>query len=352
MNAREEAGNISRQLQAHRPIKWLLTGGVRRRTKILEWLKYYGVDANRVMNNTYLLTKRRFMGGPIKNPQTSCEYCKVIDAAYRQASTPKEKRRALARFKLHKRALHRNPPSKMRVKMARVSGKLAYKLYKHFKTSGVPQFVWKRVPASIKPYVKVILEANNVKILKVLFVLVCLGGVARADTALIQLGPDGRPLALTIPGNTTVPDTTTVSQVQIVTSTPTPAPAASPTDVGTLPPVFPQSYIYFTIPSPVGPVNLVTPWSAAIAAEGYDFIGKEAITQGYVPLVQYKKVTGVFGAGINGRGEGAPLAGALIDLAAVPLTASADLHFIVSGGYNFNEKHALAIFSGSVQFLK
>lgn len=166
---------------------------------------------------------------------------------------------------------------------------------------------------------------------------------AWADTALVQLGPDGRPLVLPIPGNATPP------VVTIAPNPPTPPTAKSATDVGTLPPAWPQGYTYVTLP---GRINLVTPWSAAILAEGYDFVGKEEISQGYVPLVQWWKLTGVIGAGINGKGEGSPMGGAIVDLATVPVSNTVDFHVAVTGGYNLNEKHALAVLSGSVQFLK
>lgn len=169
MNAREEATKIYNKLRPHLLMgPFQIKGGQKRRSEILGWLKYYGADGKKQYSTSghwYIFEKKRSMGGTIKNPQQICEYCRLIDAEYRKARTPKEKRRALARFKLHKRALHKNPPSKTRIKIARVAYKLAFKLYKHFKTSGVPRYVTNRIPSSVKPYVLDILAFNGVPIL-------------------------------------------------------------------------------------------------------------------------------------------------------------------------------------------
>jgi len=171
-----------------------------------------------------------------------------------------------------------------------------------------------------------------------------------ADTALIQVDPaTGRPIVVPIPNAEPPVVSTEPTPVKIVPSVPPPPVPAAPTDTGTLPPVWPVSYVYFTLP---GGINLVTPWSAAIAAEGYDFIGHESITQGYVPLAQFWKITALLGAGINGRGEASPMGGGMVDLAHVPVSPMADFHLALTGGYNVNAKHALAVLSGSVQFLK
>lgn len=132
-----------------------------------------------------------------------------------------------------------------------------------------------------------------------------------------------------------------------------PVPVTSAVQVASLPNPWPNGYIYYSVPAgPLGAVNLITPWSAAILAEGYDFIGHESITQGYVPLGQIWKITAVLGGGINGRGEGSPMGGGILDIVNATLSPNADFHLAVTGGYNLNEKHALAVLSGSVQFLK
>ncbi len=169
-----------------------------------------------------------------------------------------------------------------------------------------------------------------------------------ADTALIQIGEDGRPLVLPIP-SPPAPVSATPTPVQIVPTPPPPPTAKAVTDTGTLPPLESPGYIYYTLP---GGLHLVTPWSAGIVAEGYDFIGKESITQGFLPLASFWKVTGVMGGGINPRGEGSPMGGAIVNLANVKLSPDADFHVAITGGYNFNAKHALAVVSGSVKFLK
>lgn len=173
-------------------------------------------------------------------------------------------------------------------------------------------------------------------------------------SAVVTEGEDGRFYATIVPG-------TANSRVMI----PSAMPAAnavieanntgpdSVLDTGSLPPLKSPGYIYYTVPiGALGSLNLVTPWSAAILAEGYDFVGEEAITQGFVPLFSFWKVTGVIGGGINGRGEGSPMGGAIINLVNANLGPAADFNVALTGGYNLNAGHALAVLSGSVQFLK
>ncbi len=180
-------------------------------------------------------------------------------------------------------------------------------------------------------------------------ILLLLCSVGYADTALIQVGPDGRPYVLPIPSTEPAVGSSTPTPVQVVPTPPAPPTAKSVTDIGSLPPLESPGYIYYTLP---GDFNLITPWSAAIVAEGYDFIGKESITQGFVPLASWWKVTGVIGGGINGKAEGSPMGGAIVNLANVKLGPQADFNIAITGGYNFNAKHALAVASGSVKFLK
>lgn len=167
MNAREIAGKIYVKLENHKKTLWDTSRyGSRQRKKIMVWLKHYGADAESYSQSHYILTKKRSMGGPIKNPAGGkpCEYCRLLHNLY-QRSSGKEKRRVLARFRMHRRALHTNPPDKRRLKIARVAVKLAWKLYKHFKEEGVPAFVMNRVPAEVRPYVEDILRYNGVKVL-------------------------------------------------------------------------------------------------------------------------------------------------------------------------------------------
>lgn len=187
---------------------------------------------------------------------------------------------------------------------------------------------------------------------KALFLLAIIGAIApvRADTALIQVGPDGRPYVLPIPTplaekeTTQLPPMPEASSIQTANTAP-----ASVTDVGSLPPLENPGYIYYTLP---GGLNLVTPWSAAILAVGWDFIGKEEITQGFLPLATWWKVTGVIGGGINPQGEGSPMGGAIVNLVNAKINPTTDFNVAITGGYNFNAKHALAVASGSVKFLK
>lgn len=176
---------------------------------------------------------------------------------------------------------------------------------------------------------------------------ILIGSICFADTALIQLGPDGRPIALPI--SSQQPEASSPALVTIAPAPLAPSTAKSITDTGSLPPLESPGYIYYTVP---GGINLVTPWSAAIIAAGYDFVGHEGITQGFLPLASWWKITGVFGGGINGKGEGSPMGGAIINLVNANLSPTADFNVAITGGYNFNAKHALAVASGSVKFLK
>lgn len=179
------------------------------------------------------------------------------------------------------------------------------------------------------------------KFLAILFIC----SVAHGDVACVQKGDDGRMYVSQV---INIPDAQPEMPAAAIT---TPSNNAGPslTYTGSLPPLENPGYIYYTLP---GGLNLVTPWSAAILAEGYDFIGKESITQGFLPLATWWKVTSVFGAGINGKGEGSPMGGAIVNLANVKLSEQADFNIAITGGYNFNAKHALAVASGSVKFIK
>lgn len=184
--------------------------------------------------------------------------------------------------------------------------------------------------------------------MKMLLALLLLPSISFAGPACMQQGEDGRMYvaeAVNIPDNVTeMPVATTITPLSN-------DPSFSYT--GSLPPLNAPGYIYYTVPiGTTGGLNLVTPWSAAILAEGYDFIGKESITQGFVPLFAFWKITGVIGAGINGKGEGSPMGGAIMNLAQVKLSETTDFNIAITGGYNFNADHALAVLSGSVQFLK
>lgn len=148
-----------------------------------------------------------------------------------------------------------------------------------------------------------------------------------ADMALIEVGPDGRPVA-----------------VPIASSSPTVA----------APPIWPQGNIYYTLK---GGINFVTPWSAAIIAAGHDFIGDDTIYQGYLPLVTWWKITGVLGGGVGSDNRGSPLGGGILSLVNTALSPNATLNVAATVGYNFNGspvngKNAMAVLSASVQFLK
>jgi hypothetical protein len=182
--------------------------------------------------------------------------------------------------------------------------------------------------------------------MKKLLLLFFLTPISHADIACMQQGADGR---MYVAETVNIPSQPPENEAPAVISF-TPGQATmSFTTIGSLPPAETPGYIYYTLP---GGLKLITPWSAGILAEGYDFIGHEGITQGYFPLAQFWKITGVFGGGINGRGEGSPMGGAIIDLARVPVSDKIDFHVALTGGYNFNAHHALAVLSGSVQFLK
>jgi hypothetical protein len=110
---------------------------------------------------------------------------------------------------------------------------------------------------------------------------------------------------------------------------------------------WPNGKIYYTVP---GGINLVVPWSAAIAGGGYDFVSREELTTGYVPLGQYSRLTAVLGGGLNTKGQGSPLAGAMFTVAQGEV-AQIPLVVILSGGYNINAGHALAVLSLNAKIL-
>lgn len=80
--------------------------------------------------------------------------------------TAKERRHERARLKIHFKTVHKNPASSRRIKIARIAVKLAYRLYQKFKDDGVPQYIIDKIPAEIRPYVVMTLEASNVKVVK------------------------------------------------------------------------------------------------------------------------------------------------------------------------------------------
>lgn len=170
-------------------------------------------------------------------------------------------------------------------------------------------------------------------------VLVCLAGSLGADQAGIILGEDGKAYVVPIGDvQTTPPDKPAVDSALKIASLPNP---------------WPQGYIYYTLPAgPLGSIDFITPWSAAILAQGYDFIGHQSLTQGYVPLGQIWKITMVVGGGVNAQGEGSPLGGGILNIVNAKLAPEADFHVAVTGGYNVNQRQAMAVLSGSVQFLK
>lgn len=157
-----------------------------------------------------------------------------------------------------------------------------------------------------------------------------------ADTvpAGIMIGNDGKPYTVPVV-QVTQPSSTTVT---------------SPTQVASLENPWPNGYIYYTVPGLN--LNLVTPWSAAILAYGYDYIEKQSLAQGYVPLANWWKLTAIAGGGINTDKKGFPLAGGMLNLVNATISNTAEFHIIVTGGYDFNRNQALAILSPSVQFLK
>lgn len=96
-----------------------------------------------------------------RNPQRICEYCKLLARKYAFSTGRAEKRRTLARFKLHKKAVHTNPPPKKRLQAAMA---IARKIHAHFKNKGVPAFVMRAVPDNYRSIVTQILKVNGVPV--------------------------------------------------------------------------------------------------------------------------------------------------------------------------------------------
>jgi hypothetical protein len=103
----------------------------------------------------------------VPNPQRICEYCRLLAHKYSFATSREEKRRILARFKLHKKAMHgaiKNPlSSKTKRRAARIAGKLAYRIWRSVKTKGYAIPVPKRTPKIVKKYLRIALSANGIK---------------------------------------------------------------------------------------------------------------------------------------------------------------------------------------------
>lgn len=101
----------------------------------------------------------------MKKNTSVCDYCRLLQGVY-QRSDSAGKRRALIRFKLHRRKLHKNPEDPNRVRIAKAAWRITYALYKRFKNTGVPEFVINRIPADIRPYVIYGLKLNEIKVIK------------------------------------------------------------------------------------------------------------------------------------------------------------------------------------------
>lgn len=104
---------------------------------------------------------------PQTNPPSrrgACEYCRLLNSLYTQADSKKARRRILARFKLHRKALHQNPLGGTRRLAIKAGIKTAKVLYSHFKNKGVPSFVMNKIPGSYRSIVEEILKYNGVKV--------------------------------------------------------------------------------------------------------------------------------------------------------------------------------------------
>ncbi len=96
-----------------------------------------------------------------KNPSV-CEYCYLLNSVYSKATGHKDKRRVLARFKLHRKAIHSNPPKSSKLRQRAIA--IAKQLYKHFKGRGVPAFVMNKIPGSYRSIVEQILKYNGIAV--------------------------------------------------------------------------------------------------------------------------------------------------------------------------------------------
>lgn len=110
-----------------------------------------------------------------RNPgRGPCEYCHLLNQQYVKDLSPKARRRILARFKLHRKAMHNNPSlayrhmmkPPRRTRIAKIAIKIAFKLFHHFKGKGVPRFIIQKIPSEIRPYVVDILSYNGIRVVE------------------------------------------------------------------------------------------------------------------------------------------------------------------------------------------
>jgi len=153
VNARQEAGKIYSKLAKHvQSPGWNIKGGYKRRQKVIEWLKYYGVDAQwSPYRRTYTFIKRRSMGAPINNPymigrhRVSRETFKRYLKAFPVAIPTK------------------NPLSPRQVKAMRLADKIARRIYHASQAWGVQIPVPRRTPKLVKRYLRFILKTNGIQ---------------------------------------------------------------------------------------------------------------------------------------------------------------------------------------------
>lgn len=97
-----------------------------------------------------------------KNPQP-CEYCRLLSDKYLSSTGKREKRHVRARFKLHLKAVHKNPVTTKTVRAMKLAHRLAMGIFKATRNYKIPVPLPKRTPPIVKEYVQMILDANDIK---------------------------------------------------------------------------------------------------------------------------------------------------------------------------------------------
>lgn len=118
-------------------------------------------------------TVHRIKIPPIKNPMDYCKECYKLQRLFAWARRHDAMKKFYKKFTEHRKAFHwvkvrgrkiRNPVvSRRKIKALKMATKLAYRIYKHYQTFGAAVPIPKRTPPLVKKYIRMILDANNIK---------------------------------------------------------------------------------------------------------------------------------------------------------------------------------------------
>lgn len=109
----------------------------------------------------------------LKNPMDYCRECYKLQRLFAWARRHDAMKKFYKKFTEHRKAFHwvkvrgrkiRNPVvSRRKIKALKMATKLAYRIYKHYQTFGAAVPIPKRTPPLVKKYIRMILDANNIK---------------------------------------------------------------------------------------------------------------------------------------------------------------------------------------------